>query len=83
MKKRSIEEIEALAALDEKDIDTSDIPEATNWDSAEIGRFYRPIKKRLTIRLDADVVDWFKSNHKQYQPAINKVLRDYIQNIGG
>ncbi len=83
MKKSTIKEIKALTSVDEKDIDTTDIPETTNWDSAVIGKFYRPIKKRLTIRLDADVVEWFKRNNKQYQPAINKVLRDYIENLGG
>ncbi|MBT8366429.1 MAG: BrnA antitoxin family protein [Deltaproteobacteria bacterium] len=83
MKKSTIKEIEALAFMNEKDIDTSDIPETTDWDSAVIGKFYRPIKKRLTIRLDADVVEWFKRNNKQYQPAINKALREYIQNLGG
>ena len=82
MKKASIKEIEALSIKKDKDIDTSDIPEITDWDSAEIGKFYRPIKKELTIRLDADVVEWFKRNNKHYQSAINKALRDYIQSPG-
>lgn len=79
MKKETIKELKALAALDDDKIDTSDIPEIANWDQAAIGRFYRPIKKRLTIRLDADVVEWFKLNNEHYQSAINKALRDYIQ----
>ena len=79
MKKTTIKEIEALAVKDDKDIDTSDVPETTDWDSAEIGKFYRPIKKKLTIRLDADVVEWFKRKNKHYQSAINKALREHIQ----
>lgn len=82
MKKANIKELQALAAMDDKDIDISDIPETVGWDSAEIGKFYRPIKKKLTIRLDADVVEWFKRNNRHYQSAINKALREYIQSPG-
>ena len=82
MKKDTIKEIEALTVMDDKDIDTSDIPETTDWDSAVIGKFYRPIKKKLTIRIDADVVEWFKRNNKHYQSAINKALREHIQSPG-
>ncbi len=78
MKEKTIEEIKKLAAMDDKDIDTSDIPEIEDWDSAVIGKFYRPIKKKLTIRLDADVVEWFKRHNTHYQSAINKALREYI-----
>ena len=81
MKKETINELKALAALEDDAIDTSDIPEVTDWDKAEIGRFYRPVKKRLTIRLDADVVEWFKRNSDHYQSAINKALRDYIRAV--
>lgn len=82
MKKSAFKEIKNLSVMDDKDIDTSDIPGTTDWDSAVIGKFYRPIKKKLTIRLDADVVDWFKRNNKHYQSAINKALREYIQSPG-
>ena len=81
MKKETINELKALAALDDEAIDTSDIPVVTHWDKAVIGRFYRPVKMRLTIRLDADVVEWFKRNNDHYQSAINKALRDYIQAV--
>jgi uncharacterized protein (DUF4415 family) len=82
MKKATIKDIETIAVMQDKDIDTTDIPETTNWDSAVIGQFYRPIKKKLTIRLDADVVEWFKRNNKHYQSAINKALRKHIQSPG-
>jgi uncharacterized protein (DUF4415 family) len=82
MKDRTINEIKELAAMEDKDIDTSDIPEIKDWDSAVIGKFYRPIKKKLTIRLDADVVEWFKRHNTHYQSAINKALREYINNPG-
>ena len=53
-----------IAALPETTIDTSDIPEAPlgAWAQAEIGRFYRPKKETVTIRLDADVLEHFRRN---------------------
>lgn len=83
MKKKDANDIKKLAALAEADIDTSDIPETTDWSSAVVGKFYRPVKKTLTIRLDADVVDWFQTNNKHYQSAINKALREYVENAQG
>ena len=50
-------QIKALEAISDSEIDTSDIPEIINWDNAIIGKFYRPIKKPVTIRLDTDVIE--------------------------
>ena len=83
MKKKTIKELKSLAALQDDKIDTSDIPEETDWESVVIGRFYRPVKKKVTIRLDADILEWFKRNNNRYQPAINKVLREYIRSVNG
>ena len=79
MSARERKELAALAKMPDSAIDTSDIPEVTGWSKAQIGRFYRPIKQPVTIRLDADVVAWFKETAPQYQTAVNKVLRDYMQ----
>jgi uncharacterized protein (DUF4415 family) len=77
-----IEMLEALAALPDEDIDTSDIPEASpeNMRLARRGAFYRPIKKPVTIRLDADVIEWFKAHADSsgYQTAINRILRQHV-----
>ncbi|AGY59196.1 BrnA antitoxin family protein [Gloeobacter kilaueensis] len=74
-------EIDALAAAD-RPIRTDLIPEATgDWSAARRGLFYRPIKQQITLRLDADLIDWFKRNHLQgegYQTSINRALREYI-----
>lgn len=51
--KKAQDELTALAAMPDEDIDTSDIPEILDWSQAERGRFVRPIKKGVTIRLDA------------------------------
>ena len=71
-----------LAARGDQGIDTSDAPELDGWDRAETGRFYRPVKKPVTIRLDADVVECFKQRYGKYQPAMNKVLRDFCRAQG-
>jgi len=76
--KRQQKELEALAKLPDAQIDQTDIAEIANWSDAERGRFYRPIKKPVTIRLDADVIAWFKNHSNKYQTAINRALRDYI-----
>ncbi len=42
-------------------LDLSDIPEITNWSNAvRHNQFYRPVKQQTSIRLDADVLPWFK-----------------------
>ena len=72
------QELQTLKEMSEEAIDTSDIaelPEAA-WTSAEIGKFYRPIKKQLTIRVDADVVGWLKEQGSGYQTKLNDILRE-------
>lgn len=71
-------DLRRLASMTDRDIDLSDIPEIRNRRSAVVGRFYRPIKKSVTIRLDADVVAWFKSGARPYQTAINGALRAHM-----
>ncbi len=75
-------ELEALAALPEDRIDTVDVPEARDWSGAKRGLFYRPVKQQLTLRIDADVVAWFKSRTapgQGYQTQMNMALRDYVR----
>src|SRR5690349_10227232 len=55
-------QIEAIAAKKDEDIDFSDIPEVIDWSGAEIGKFYRPPKKPITIRLDMDIIEWLKAS---------------------
>jgi uncharacterized protein (DUF4415 family) len=75
-------ELKSLAVLPDEDIDTSDAPELLNWSDAKRGLFYRPVKQQLTLRLDSDVVAWFKKHAKTgegYQTRINRTLREYVQ----
>jgi uncharacterized protein (DUF4415 family) len=68
-------ELRALRELRDEDIDTSEIPETTDWSKAVVGKFYRPLKEVVTIRLDADVLAWLRSQGPGYQTRINSVLR--------
>jgi uncharacterized protein (DUF4415 family) len=68
-------EIAALMKLRDQDIDTSDIPEVTDWSKSVVGKFYRPVKEPVTIRLDADIVAWLKAEGPGYQTRINALLR--------
>lgn len=76
---RTQREIAQLSRLDEDSIDTRDIPEVTHWAGAERGRFYRPVKQQITLRIDADVIAWFRTHNRQYQTGINAALRDYVE----
>ncbi len=75
-------ELEALAALPEDQIQTNDMPEVPDWSGAKRGMFYRPVKQQITLRLDADLIDWFKTHQEQgegYQTSINRALREYVR----
>jgi uncharacterized protein (DUF4415 family) len=83
LSKKQAKELRALAAMPDDKIDLSDIPEVRDWSRAVVGKFYRPIKKPLTIRLDADVLAWLKSDGRGYQTRINRLLRSAMEGSGG
>ena len=71
-----------IAQMPDDTIDLSDMPEVTDFTGWVRGKFYRPVKKQVTLRLDADVIDWFKTNQggaRGYQTAINAALRKVIE----
>jgi uncharacterized protein (DUF4415 family) len=69
--------LRAMAARPDSEIDTSDAPEMTDeqWANAKRGSFYRPVKRQITARVDADVLEWLKAQGKGYQSRINAILR--------
>ncbi len=75
-------QLTALDAKTDEAIDTKDIPEApaANWRLARRGDLYRPVKQPVTIRLDSDIVAWFKARGRGrgYQTEINSALRKYV-----
>ena len=71
-----------LDAMQDQDIDFSDIPEITPemFAKAIVRRGLSPrVKKQLTLRLDGDVLDWFKRQGRGYQTRINALLRAYME----
>jgi uncharacterized protein (DUF4415 family) len=72
-------ELHSLAARPDREIDLSDIPEIREIPpDAVIGKFYRPKKTSVTIRLDADVIAWLKATGEGYQTRINGYLRQLM-----
>src|ERR1700675_2256818 len=82
-------DIRAIAAKKDENIDFSDAPPVLDWSGAEIGKFYRPKKKPVTMRLDTDIIDWLKSDGRGYQTKANGLLRYAMlhfarkENLGG
>ncbi|MGS7251859.1 BrnA antitoxin family protein [Pseudomonas sp. LAM2023] len=78
MTKASKTDWSRVAGQDDRAIDTSDIPELDE-------NFFReaelrvPAKQAVTIRLDSDVLAWFKGQGSGYQTRINQLLRQYMQ----
>lgn len=69
--------LEDLATLPDDQIDLADMPELTDAQLTEMksAAHYRPVKKQITARVDADVLAWLKSQGKGYQSRMNAILR--------
>lgn len=78
MSKVSKTDWKRLSEMDDKDIDTSDIKELDDafFQDAELRV---PSKQPVTLRIDSDVLLWFKSQGQGYQTRINKLLRAYME----
>lgn len=76
--RQTTRELALLDRLTDDQIDTSDIAElpAGAWKDAVRGRFYRPLKQAVSLRLDSDVVAWLKKPGKGYQTRANRILRE-------
>lgn len=79
MSRQQTEDLERLKELPEEDVDTSDIPEVDDWSGAVRGRFHRSIKRQITLRLDADLLAWFRAQGRGYQTRINAALREHME----
>lgn len=79
-------DIATLAAKPDSEIDFSDIPRLTDgfFKNAVRNPFYRPVKRQLTVRLDADVIAWLRRQGKGYQTRLNYLLRAaMMQEVAG
>lgn len=74
---------DAFSSIKDEDIDTSDIPEldANFWKNARIVKPQH--KKAISLRIDEDVLSWFKEQGKGYQSLMNSVLRAYYHSHEG
>jgi uncharacterized protein (DUF4415 family) len=81
-KKRSRTDFKALDAMRDADIDFSDIPSVTPemFAKAVVRIGFKPVlpKAQITLRLDADVLQWFRERGAGYQTQINALLRAYM-----
>ncbi|MBF0373363.1 MAG: BrnA antitoxin family protein [Alphaproteobacteria bacterium] len=84
-RKLTAQEREALAvvaAMGDGEIDTSDpdAPEVRDWSKATRGALFRPVKVPVTMRVDSDVLAWFKTHYaKGYQTRMNAALRAFVE----
>ncbi|MCY3659700.1 MAG: BrnA antitoxin family protein [Caldilineaceae bacterium] len=75
-------QIRALEALPDDQIDTTDAPEILDWSDARRGVFHQPVKQQITLRIDADIIAWFKAHARDgrgYQTDINSALREHVK----
>jgi uncharacterized protein (DUF4415 family) len=80
MGRRERRELETLARMADSAIDFSDAPAMNTLPpQIHVGRFYRPLKQQISLRVDADVLAWFRSRGKKYQTYMNTVLRREMQ----
>jgi uncharacterized protein (DUF4415 family) len=70
--------LEQLSRRPDDGTDTSEIPELTEkfWQNAVRNPFYRPVKRQLTLRLDADIIAWLRRQGRGYQTRANALLRE-------
>ncbi len=73
----SKEALRRIEKINDEDIDYSDIPALNpdDWKNAVRGKFYRPRKEAISIRIDCDVLHWLRSQGDGYQSRINSILR--------
>ena len=74
-------ELAKLAAMPDSEIDLSELPELTEkfWQNAVPNPFYRPVKKQITLRIDADILAWLRQQGPDgYQSRLNALLRSVM-----
>ena len=80
--KKSRTDWKRVDALKDEDIDLSDLPEVSQemFARAIVRRGLKPVsrKAQLTLRVDSDVLDWFRKQGQGYQTKINALLRAYM-----
>lgn len=68
-------QLDQLKTLDGRP-DTMDIPEAPEQNWRDARRFFKPRKEPISLRIDADLLDWLRRRSEHYQTEINRILRE-------
>lgn len=76
--KKRIKELKKLASSPDESIDYSDIPELEGsfWEKVTVE--FPKKKKAVSIRLDEDIIQWYKGRYREYQTAMNAVLKSFM-----
>ncbi len=74
---------ELVSRSTEEDFNDADFPSEAHLGEPVIGKFYKPLKKPVTLRIDADILAWYKAHFKPYQRKMNEILRNYAENASG
>ncbi len=79
-------DLKRLQHVSEEEIEQTSPPELTDlppgfWDDAEV--VYPPAKEAISLRVDRDVLTWFRERGPKYQTRMNAVLRSYMQSMEG
>jgi uncharacterized protein (DUF4415 family) len=77
LKTLSLTDWERIDSMMDDDIDLSDIPELDDNFFREATLVLPKPKAVVTLRVDADVLQWFKSRGKGYQTLMNSVLKEF------
>ena len=72
---------EKLLAMSDADIDYSDIPELGDdfWANAKVIMPEKPVKKQISIKIDREVLDYFRKDGPGYQTRMNAVLKSFVR----
>jgi len=65
----------------ERSLDRAEVPQLppTQWAKGAIGKYYRPLKSQISVRVDNDVLDWLRSKGEGYLTRINAILRKQME----
>jgi len=80
LSREAMARLKALEEMPDSEIDFSDIPLKLklDWSNAVVGKYYRPWKKQISLRVDVDILIFFQMMGKRYQTRMNEVLREYM-----
>ena len=71
-------EIQAFQNTDFSDAPVLSKEQLQQFTLSHLSRLYKPVKKEIHVRLDADIIEWLKKEGRGYQTRLNAILRDVM-----